>query len=125
MSGLERRLAHLLGIRNFSRRNLGDIAYDIYAEVDATPGDEFRFRVRHRDTGAIVLSSSTKYATRKLAKTEMQRAIGCALTPAGYERKVAADARLVAISAGFAGQVRGVVRAAAVRLGMARLVCWA
>lgn len=91
VSGLEKRLAKLLGIRNFTRRNLSEITYDIYAEVDATPGDEFRWRVRHRETGDIILSSSKKYTTAKLAKKEMQTAISFALIPTGYQRKVAAD----------------------------------
>jgi hypothetical protein len=91
VSGLEKRLAKLLGIRNFARRNLGDIAYDVYAEIDASPGDEFRWRVRKKDTGNIVLSSSTKYATQELAKKEMQRAISLATTPAGYQKKTASN----------------------------------
>ena len=88
VSGLEKRLARLLGIRNFSRRNLGDIDYDIYAEIDSTPGDEFRFRIRNQHTNEIVLSSSTHYPTPELAKAEMQTAIRFALVPSGYERKV-------------------------------------
>jgi hypothetical protein len=88
VSGLEKRLARLLGIRNFTRRNLGDIAYDLYAEIDATPDDEFRFRIRKRDTGEILLSSSTKYATPDSAREEMRRAIHAALLPSGYDRKV-------------------------------------
>ena len=91
VSGLEKRLAKLLGIRNFTRRNLGEISYDVYAEVDSTPGDEFRWRIRKRDTGKIVLSSSTKYATKKLAKHEMQTAISFALVATGYQRKDASD----------------------------------
>ncbi len=93
ISGLERRLAHLLGIRTTERRNLSDVAYDIYAEVDASPGDEFRFRVRHPVTRKILLSSSTRYATQEAARLEMRRAIHFASTPAGYQRKTASDGR--------------------------------
>ncbi len=93
VSGLEKRLARLLGIRNFMRRNLGDIAYDIYAEVDTTPEDEFRFRVRNRDTGKILLSSSTKYTTPAKAREEMRRAIHAALLPSGYDRRVTTDGK--------------------------------
>lgn len=92
VSGLERRLAHLLGIRG-GRRNLSDVAYDIYAEVDDSPGDEFRFRVRHSETGKILLSSSTRYRTRDAARAEMRRAIRFASTPAGFQRKLASDGR--------------------------------
>ena len=38
VSGLERRLARLLGIADFTRRNLGAVSYDTYAEVDSRPG---------------------------------------------------------------------------------------
>lgn len=95
VSGLERRLAGLLGITNSTRRNLSDVAYDLYAEVDGTPADEFRFRVRHPVSRKILLSSSTRYPTQALAREEMRRAIHFAQTPEGYQRRrtEAADAR--------------------------------
>jgi hypothetical protein len=93
VSGLERRLGRLLGIPNVRRRNLGEISYDIYAEVDSTPGDEFRFRVRRRDTGKILLSSSRHYTTEAQAREEMRRAIRFASLPSGYQRKALADGR--------------------------------
>lgn len=93
VSGLERRLCRLLGIRNHARRNLGDIAFDLYAEIDGNPTDEFRFRIRKRDTGKIILSSSTHYATAELARAEMSRAINFALLPAGYQRKTTRDGK--------------------------------
>lgn len=91
VAGLERRLAKLLCLRNFTRRNLGVIAYDIYAEVDTTPDDEFRWRVYEKGTPRVLLSSSTKYVTRKQAKLEMQAAIGLAQMPSGYQRKTTID----------------------------------
>lgn len=88
VSGLEKRLAKLLGIRDPRRRNLGAMSYDIYAEIDATPNDEFRFRLRHRETQNILLSSSTHYASREQAQQAMERAIRFALFPSGYSRKI-------------------------------------
>ena len=93
ISGLERRLARLLGILNPTRRNLSSVAYDIYAEIDKTPDDEFRFRVRQRDSQKIVLSGTTHYATRDLARAAMRRAIGLAMSPGSYVRKQASDGR--------------------------------
>jgi hypothetical protein len=93
VSGLERRLARLLGIPNPARRNLGEIAYDVYAEIDATPGDEFRFRVRKRDTGKIILSGSHTYLTRELATAAMRVAIRFAMVPSGYQKLVDAKGR--------------------------------
>ncbi|BAY09887.1 hypothetical protein [Calothrix sp. NIES-2098] len=93
VSGLEKRLAKLLDIRNDKRRNLSEITYDIYAELDEEPTNEFRFRIRQRETLEIILSSSKNYDTREQAKTAMEKAIHCALLPSGYQRKVATDGR--------------------------------
>lgn len=93
VSGLERRLAHLLGIPRSERRSLSDVSYDVYAEMDATPGDEFRFRVRHDATNEILLSSTTNYPAEDAARAEMRRAIHFASTPAGIQRKQGADGR--------------------------------
>lgn len=93
VSGLERRIASLLGIADASRRNLGEISYDTYTELDATPGDEYRFRVRHPVSGKILLSSSTRYATPEAARAEMENAIQQAQLPEGYQRRRAEDGR--------------------------------
>ena len=87
VSGLERRLAKLLGIRNFVRRNLGEISYDDNAEVDATPDNQFEWRIHDKNMpDRILLSSSPKYATRELAQQAMQTAISCARVPSSYQR---------------------------------------
>ena len=93
VSGFERRVARLLGIADWRRRNLSTVAYDIYAEIDATPGDEFRFRIRHPVSGKILLSSSTHYLTPAAAHAEMEQAILRAQQPEGYERKTSSDGR--------------------------------
>ncbi len=93
VSGLERRIARLLGILDFSRRNLGTVAYQSYTEIDATPGDEWRFRVRHAITHHIVLSSSTNYPSPEAARAEMTTAIERGQTAEGYQRKLTTDGR--------------------------------
>lgn len=93
VSGFEKRIARLLDIGNFQRRNLSEVAYDTYPEVDKTPGDEFRFRVRHPVDGKILLSSSTNYASPAQARTEMEAAIARAQRPEGYQRKTSSDGR--------------------------------
>ena len=93
VSGLERRIARLLGIQDFSRRNLSALPNDIYPEIDATPDDEFRFRVEDPVTRKILLSSSRHYVTRDDARAEMVQAIARAQLPEGYQRKVADDGR--------------------------------
>jgi hypothetical protein len=92
VSGLERRVSRLLGIADFTRRNLGLQSYDTYNEIDAVPDsvNEFRFRVRHAVTNAILLSSSTRYPTREAAREAMILAIEHAQLPAGYQRLMTA-----------------------------------
>ena len=93
VSGFERRIARLLDIGNWQRRNLSEVAYDTYAEVDATPNDEFRFRVRHPVSAKILLSSSTNYASKARARNEMEQAIARAQRPESYSRKMTSDGR--------------------------------
>ncbi len=90
VSGLEKRLAKLLGIRNHKRRNLSDIDYD-YTEIAETSDDQYLFRIQKGDTSEIILSSSTNYPDREAAQVAMERAIHLALLPSGYERKVATN----------------------------------
>ncbi|MBK7214285.1 MAG: diguanylate cyclase [Bacteroidales bacterium] len=93
ISGLENRIGKLLGMRNLLRRDLSEFQFTIYAEIDSTPGDEFRFRIRHSESGKIILSSSTHYSTEELARAEMRRALKAAMLPASYQRKVTIDER--------------------------------
>lgn len=75
VSGFERRVGALLGLEDLRRRNLSSVAYDLYAELDTTPGDEHRFRVRSAETGKILLSSSRHYRTEEDARAELRVAI--------------------------------------------------
>jgi hypothetical protein len=93
ISGLEKRLAKLLGLDNSTRRNLSDVAYDIYAEIDSTPGDEFRFRIRNRDDGDILLSSSRNFVTEDNARAEMRRAILFGSEPGSYSFKIGSNGK--------------------------------
>jgi len=47
VSGLEKRLARLLGIQNFERRNLGDNTNDIYTGIDAPPSNEGMYLIEN------------------------------------------------------------------------------
>lgn len=93
VSGLERRLARLLGIWNFSRRTLSTVPHDFYPEIDHTPGDEFRFRIKHVVTGKILLSSSMHYVTAAAANAEMVEAINLAKTRENYQSKTTHDGK--------------------------------
>jgi len=93
ISGFERRIARLLDIANPLRRNLSEVAYDTYAEIDKTPGDEFRFRVRHPVDGKILLSGSTNYLSKAKARDAMETAVAHAQRPEAYQRRTASDGR--------------------------------
>src|SRR5262249_60185320 len=75
VSGLEKRLAHLLG--------LGAIAYEIYQEHDTDAKDEYRFRVRRRSGPGVLLSSSTKDPSPDAALREPGGALHLPPAPAG------------------------------------------
>jgi len=79
VSGLEKRLTHLLGLSN-------PLLTEIYTERDSTPGDEFRFRVRQRFADGVLLSGSTRYATPEAAEEEMARALERGRVPGAYQR---------------------------------------
>jgi len=85
VSGLEKRLAYLLG--------LGTIVYDIYQERDEDGKDEYRFRLLSRDSDRVLLSSTKHYITPEEAMEEMGAALERAERPSGYDRKQAEDGR--------------------------------
>ncbi|HEY5706357.1 MAG TPA: hypothetical protein VIS96_12355 [Terrimicrobiaceae bacterium] len=92
VSGLEKRLAKLLGLQNFARRNLSEVKYDDFAAVE--PADaEFAFRIRDRATGDTLVSSAAKYATSDLAHAALTRAIFFGLLPSGYLRTETGDGK--------------------------------
>jgi hypothetical protein len=91
ISGLEKRLTSLLGIRNNTRRNLGEMTFDIYAEVDATSDGNFEFRLRNGDTLDLLFSSTTIYATEELARQVLEQAIQAASLPSGYQHEVTTE----------------------------------
>ncbi len=78
VSGLERRLGHLLG--------LGTLSYDIYQERDTDGIDEYRFRVRRRFSDGVLLSSTRHWATPEEALAKMNEALAAAAQASGYRR---------------------------------------
>ncbi|MCB9746242.1 MAG: diguanylate cyclase [Alphaproteobacteria bacterium] len=93
VSGFQRRVARLLGVRNPGRRDLSELDVEVYAELDLTPGDEPRWRVRRHSTGKILLSSPQKYASDDAAKREMREAIRRAREEAAYSAHETVDGR--------------------------------
>jgi hypothetical protein len=97
VSGLERRLARLLGIVRSERRDLALPAFDDRAEVDADAGGEFHFRVRERLTDRVLLRSSSGHATREAAQAALAKAIERAQQAAAYLRAASTAGHLFSI----------------------------
>jgi len=88
VSGLQHRIARLLGVRDYSRRDLTSYYYEFYPEVDSDPtddpNDEWRWRVRHTD-GTIMFSSSKHYDSMIEAEDELWKTISLAWDEANYD----------------------------------------
>lgn len=93
VSGLQHRVAHLLGIRNYKRRDLARIHYDIYDEKDDDDLTEYRFRVIDSETDKILISSSTRYLDKDDCIAEMKACVNYGVDPENYELKETTDGR--------------------------------
>jgi len=93
VSGLERRIGRLLGLTDLTRRNLSAVPQGSDAEVEGTEADGFRFRLRHRASGRVLLGSNSTFTTAELARQELARVLELAQIDSSYERKVAADGK--------------------------------
>jgi hypothetical protein len=78
VSGLEQRLAHLLGF--------GTLRRDVYPERDADGIDEYRFRIRRAFTDGVLLSSTRHWASAEEARAKLDEAIVAATQASGYRR---------------------------------------
>ena len=93
ISGLERRLARLLDIPNVSRRDLAAVSYDDHTELETTPTNEHRFRIKHPESGAILLRGSNLFVTPDAARAQMEYTIGLAQQRSSYVLTTAANDR--------------------------------
>lgn len=90
VSGLQKRVARLTGIREFRRRNLSFVPYEIYQEIDEDGIDEWRWRIFAEEDG-IMLSSSMHYHDKDAAYEEMWLAVILGWTRNHYEVKPTED----------------------------------
>lgn len=93
VSGLQHRVARLMGISNYSRRNLSKITYDIYEEKDDDNITEYRFRVKDKMTDKILISSSTRFLDKNKAIAEMRQGVQLGFEYENYEKKETRDGR--------------------------------
>lgn len=74
VSGVQKRIARLTGIKNYDRRNLSGSFVEIYVPEDAVSTDVFRWRIRNNE-GDILLSATEDYPNRSLAQKELYLAV--------------------------------------------------
>jgi uncharacterized protein len=86
VSGLQKRIARLMGMGNYFLRNLSGTYYEFYDEIDEDDIDEHRWRIKN-DKGKILLSSSTRYLDLKDAHDELNHAILLGKSIDNYEIK--------------------------------------
>lgn len=87
VSGVQKRIARLIGVTDYSRRNfLGD-AIEIYDEKDKTEDNltEYRWRIKNGDD--ILLSSSKHYHSLSAALKELFLSFELAKNTANYDLK--------------------------------------
>lgn len=92
VSGAEKRIARLAGVKDYNRRNLATTnVVDIYLPVGATA---YKWRIRNA-SGHVVLSSVRDYATMDLAAEEVYAAVRLMLETTQAEVEAAFESPVV------------------------------
>lgn len=84
-SGVQHRVARLLGIHNYKNRNLSNIEYQIYEEHDSDDASEPRFRVLDDVNDKILLSSSQHFNDELEAEQALASAVELGKSNANYQ----------------------------------------
>jgi uncharacterized protein len=74
ISGAEKRIARLLGIKDYNRRNISNSFVEIYNFIDSDNQSVFRWRIRNNENH-IVLSSTEEYYDTSAANNELYFAV--------------------------------------------------
>ncbi len=74
VAGVQKRIARLIGMKNYNRRNLSDSFVEIYDPDESDTETVFRWRIRNK-SGDIILSATENYPTRSLAEKELMLAV--------------------------------------------------
>ncbi len=91
VTGAEKRIARLAGMKNYFRRNLSTNAVEIY-EFNPSPGvTTYKWRIRNT-VGAVILSSIREYTTIELAAEELYHAVMLIIETSPTEVEAAFDA---------------------------------
>lgn len=74
VAGVQKRIARLIGMKNYNRRNLSNSFVEFYDPDEDDKKDVFRWRIRNSN-GNIILSSTENYPVQSLAENEMHLAV--------------------------------------------------
>ena len=74
VSGVQKRIARLLGVKNYNRRSLSDSYVQIYTLKNSDDQKVYRWRIRNKNN-AIVLSGTEEYFDLSAANREMYFAV--------------------------------------------------
>jgi hypothetical protein len=101
ISGLEKRLAKLLGIADHRRQDLAHIDYEI---VTAT-ATEFGFEIINKDTSAAILRSTKLYSDRKTVTEAIKAAIHFGIERQHYQKNTTDEKHYFSIIDNTAQQI--------------------
>lgn len=74
VSGVQKRIARLAGIKNYNRRNLSGSFAEVYEITDSEGNKVHRWRIRDTEN-EIILSATENYTAKVLAQKEMYLAV--------------------------------------------------
>ena len=74
VSGVQKRIARLTGMKDYRRRNLSGSFVEVYDFLDSDNRKVWRWRIRNTQN-EIVLSATENYSSPRLAQNEMYRAV--------------------------------------------------
>jgi hypothetical protein len=74
VSGVQKRISRLVGIKDYTRRNLSESYVEIYDFLDSDGEKVFRWRIRN-ESNEIILTATENYSNTRLAEQELQLAV--------------------------------------------------
>ena len=74
VSGIQKRISRLAGIKNYNRRNLSGSFAEVYELTDSDGNEVHRWRIRDTEN-EIILSATENYSAKVLAQREMYLAV--------------------------------------------------
>ncbi|MBW6537323.1 MAG: hypothetical protein K0B11_20110 [Mariniphaga sp.] len=74
VSGVQKRISRLTGIKNYERRNLSESFVEMYDFLDAEGEKVYRWRIRN-ESGEIILTATENYPNTRLAEKELHLSV--------------------------------------------------